>query len=78
MVFDAVFDYSKLRGRIIEKYETLGAFASALEISRTELSTILKSGKPFSSKRIYAMANKLEILADEIGVYFFTPKVSNS
>ncbi len=36
------FEYLKLRGRIIEKYGTIGAFADEVGISRTQMSKKLQ------------------------------------
>ena len=66
------YDYSKLRGRIAEKFKTQYAFAKKLGWSERTLSLKL-NGKIFLSQSdIEAMAEALEIERDDIQAYFFT------
>lgn len=69
------FDYSKLRGRIVEKYHNVSKFADALGITRSRLNNILVNGYAFTVPRIVQMANLLDIDQENIGFYFFTPRV---
>lgn len=72
------FDYSKLRGRIVEKFGTLKTFAEFAGVNRPNLTNKMQGHTPFKTSEIYEMCKMLEISQDEIGVYFFTPKVSRS
>ena len=69
------FDYSKLRGRIVEKFGSMTNFAEALGVSKVTISNKLCSEKGLSHGVILRWAALLEIPTEEIGVYFFTPKV---
>ena len=54
-----VFDYRKLRGRIVEKYGTQGNFAKANKISDRSMSLKLNNGIGFSQKEIVLWCNQL-------------------
>ena len=69
------FDYSKLRGKIIEKYHTQIKFADAYDISRQAMSNKLNNKTYFSASDIMKMSNMLDIDANEINSYFFTQKI---
>lgn len=66
------FNYNKLRGRIIENYGSITAFATVLEISTVSLSMKLNNKMRFTSDDIIKIVELLGIPADEIGEYFFT------
>lgn len=68
-------NYNKLKGRIIEKFGTLGLFAEALGISRIALYYKLKGRNDFSTKDIIKIVELLEIEPEEIGDYFFSAEV---
>jgi hypothetical protein len=72
------WDYSKLRGRIKEKFNTLDSFAEALGMSRTSLSQRLNNQLEFSQNEIA----KAMVLLDEDEVnmvdFFYTPKVQKN
>lgn len=72
-----VFDYRKLKGRIIEKYGTQGKFAGANNISDRSMSLKLNNGIGLSQDEILKWCSMLDISIDEIPVYFFNKKVSN-
>jgi len=65
------FNYSKLRGRIVEKYGTCVNFATAMGWSKTQLSSRLNNVVPFSGPEIKEAAKLLEIPGAEIDAYFF-------
>ena len=69
------FDYSKLRGRIVEKYGTLEAFASAVNLSNHTISKYINNKIPWKQTNIEAAVRALDIPPEEISSYFFTPKV---
>lgn len=68
------YDYSKLRGRIIEKFGTIGNFQKHLNISNVVLSKKMNNKVRLSHDDITQWADLLEIPMDQIGVYFFTRK----
>ena len=69
------FNYSKLRGRIIEKFGTQGCFSKALGVSEKTLSLKLNNKIFFSQDEISRMSELLEITFDKIQVYFFEKEV---
>ena len=69
------FDYSKLRGRIVEKGMTQGKISQDLGISPQAFSKKMQNDVRFTSEDIVALASILEIPAEELGAYFFTPIV---
>lgn len=69
------FDFSKLIGRIIERYGSRKAFAEALGISDGTLSGKLNNKVKFSTLEIKQACSLLKIAPEEIGQYFFEPKV---
>ena len=69
------FDYSKLRGKIVEKYGNQSNFASALGISENTLSLKMNNKVRFTTDDITTISRLLEIDAEEIGKYFFALKV---
>ena len=70
-----IFDYSKLNGRIIEKFGTRRAFAKALDRSERTLSLKLNSKIYFSQGEIMKAVELLNLPKDEIQTYFFKEKV---
>ena len=72
-----MFDYSKLIGRIIEKFGTRRAFAEAYGISENAMSQKLSGKMAITTDDIKAWCKPefLDIHSDRIGAYFFTPKV---
>lgn len=65
------FTYAKLRGRIIEKYGTMGNFADAVELSRVSVSKKLNGESQFSKNDIVTWSRLLDISPEEYGCYFF-------
>ena len=65
------FDYSKLKGRIVEKYDTQAAFAQALGMSKNVLSGKMNGKVRFNSDEIVNIVALLGISESEIGAYFF-------
>jgi len=70
------FDYSKLRGRIIEKYGSQTEFTKAFGVSQNVFSKKMQNKVRFTSDDIMKIIKMLDIAVDEIGLYFFTLKVS--
>ena len=71
------FDYSKLRGRIIEKFGSIKAFAEAYGLSKVTMSNKLNGKVSISLDDIVKMSapELLDIQPCEYHTYFFAPKV---
>ena len=71
------FDYSKLRGRIIEKFGSQAAFAIALGRPENTISRKLNGGIAISTQDIREWSEEdiLNIPADQYHEYFFKEKV---
>lgn len=71
------FDFSKLRGRIIEKFGSVSGFAKAMLMSDASASYRMNNKTPWNGTEIYRAIQPdiLDIEPNEIPVYFFTPKV---
>lgn len=71
------FDYSKLRGRIIEKFGSIKAFAEAYGLSYVTMSKKLNGKVAFSPADIVKMSAPefLDIPPNQYHLYFFTKKV---
>lgn len=72
-----IFDYSKLTGRIIEKFGTRRAFADVICISENAMSQKLSGKMAITTDDIkkWCLPEYLDIHCDKIGAYFFTKKV---
>lgn len=68
------FDFSKLRGRIVEKFGTCERFAQAMGKSKGWLSVRLNNTVHWRPAEIREAAVLLEIPDDEIPAFFLTPK----
>ena len=66
-----MFDYSKLRGKIREKYKSETKFAHKVDMTPASLSSKLKQKTDFTSIEIHKMAIELEIPKTRIPEYFF-------
>lgn len=69
------FDYSKLRGRIIEKFGSQMSFAKAMDISERTLSLKMSGKRTWKQQEICLAINLLELSNDDIQDYFFNLKV---
>lgn len=74
------FDYSKLKGRVIEKVGSLKRYAELLNISDTSISNKLNNKVPFTQDEIFRSADidVLDIKLDDIKLYFFAKKVGEN
>lgn len=72
-----VFDFSKLRGRIVEKFGTCAAFAVAVGLPESSISSRLSNRVKIDSEEImrWSQPDLLDIPASELHIYFLTPKV---
>ena len=67
-----MYKYKKLRGRIIEKFDTQEKFAKAIGISENSLSKKMQCKTGISQADIKLWASLLDISIEEYGEYFFT------
>lgn len=68
-------DYSKLIGRIIEKFGTRTAFADAMGLKLEALSRRLSNKARWQTEEYIKASELLDIPPEEIYAYFFTPKL---
>lgn len=69
------FDYSKLRGRIVEKFGTLGAFATSMDWSERTNGLKINGVNEWKQSEIVKAGMLLGIESSEYDEYFFTTKV---
>ena len=74
----AIFDFSKLKGRIVEKYGSQRQFASAVGVSEQTITSKINGRVAISQDDVVTWSELLEIEASDIGAYFFTYRLSNS
>ena len=75
MTSNPVFDYSKLRGRIVEKYGTQKRFSQAMNMSESSLTLKLAGASYFTQGEIYRAKMLLDLEEGSVSPYFFTLKV---
>lgn len=68
------FDYSKLRGRIVEKCGSQKALAEKTGITEAAISRYLNNLRGISQSNIMALARALDIPDEEVTAYFFSIK----
>ena len=71
------YDYSMLRGKIVEKYGSQKDFAKAIGLSPHTMSNRLNGKKPFTQPEICKIGEMLGIETEDLWRYFFTAKVQN-
>lgn len=71
------FNYSKLRGRIIEKYGSQTDFAKAFGCSNRTLSLKMTGKRPWKQVEILKAIKLLDLSEDDIQDYFFALEVQN-
>ena len=69
------FDYSKLLGRMKEFGFTQETLAKHIGIAKSSMCLKLNNKANFINPEVYLICEALKISVNEIGVYFFTPKV---
>lgn len=67
-----MYDYSKLKGRIVEMGMTQTDLAVKIQMAKSTLNLKLNNKISFSQDDIIAVSKELLIPKDEIGIYFFT------
>ena len=70
-----LIDYSKLIGRIIEKFGSRTAFAKAMGWKLEALSRRLNNNAKWDPEDYIRACELLDINPEEIYAYFFTPKL---
>lgn len=70
------FDYSKLRGRIVEKFGNISQFSKELKITRTSVNMKLNNRMNFTRSDMIEWSRLLDIPKEELGCYFFTEKLN--
>ena len=73
-----MFDYSKLLGKIKEVFGTQHAFAAAMQMGYVSLNRALNNKRDFDQPEMHRACILLGIPAEEIPLYFFTPKVQKN
>ena len=61
------FDYSKLRGRIVEKFGNISQFSKELKITRTSVNMKLNNRMNFTRSDMIEWSRLLDIPKDELG-----------
>ena len=72
------FDFSRLLGRIKECGYTQEDVANFIGIAPGTLNAKLNNKGNFTAPEIESICKMLSIPKDEIGIYFFTPKVQKN
>ena len=70
-----VFDYSKLKGKIIECFHSQSIFAGKMRWSERTLSLKLSGKVYWKQPEIIKAVDLLGLAIEDIAVYFFTLKV---
>lgn len=66
------FDYSKLEGKITEKFKTQKKFAKMMDISERTLSLKLNNKIEWKQEEMLLALDLLDLPEDKIKDYFFT------
>lgn len=69
------FDYSKLKGRIVEKFGTQANFADKMGMSERTLSLKLAGKRAWKQPEMREAITALDLLPEDIQEYFFKEKV---
>lgn len=70
-----IYNYSKLIGRIVEKYGTQSKFAEAMNLSERTISLKLNNKNCWKQSEIAKACKLLKIVDLEISTYFFDLRV---
>ena len=65
------FDFSKLLGKITEKYDTQYNFAKAMGLSEHSLSVKLNNKVPWKTTEIVKAMELINIDSSDVSAYFF-------
>ena len=69
------YDYSKLKGKIVEFYETHTAFAKAMKMGRVSLYRKLNNQSEWTQDEMERAMSLLKIPRSSVRAYFFNHKV---
>lgn len=72
------FDFSKLKGKIKEVFNTQAIFANEMSMSESTLSNKLNNNVEFTATEIINSCKLLEIPFDKINEYFFNIQVQKT
>ncbi len=76
MPFDIVpYDFSRLRGKIVEVCGTQGEFAHRMGLSTHTMTQKMNSRVPFNQNEIDRAVGILSLCNEDIPAYFFVKKV---
>lgn len=75
---DVLFDYSKLRGRIVEKFGSIEAFSGKTKVSYISVSKKLNNKAPISRDDMIEWSRLLDIPIEEYGVFYFAEKLNDT
>lgn len=64
-------DFSKLKGKIVEKYGTQQVFAEHINYRSSRVSNVLNNKAGLTKEEIITWCNALDIETRDIGVFFF-------
>lgn len=70
-----MYDYSKLRGRIVEKFGSISAFSKALGTTNVSVSRKLNNISGFSRDDIEVWSKALDVCPEEYASFYFAHKV---
>lgn len=70
-----VFNYSKLNGRIVERFGSQARFAEAMGISEHSISQKVNNKTTWKNTEIHKACELLGIQNSEVGQYFFNREV---
>lgn len=68
---DKRFSYRRLKGRIVERFGTQGAFAKAMGMTPQAISSRLLGKTNFSQGEVWYASILLELTKEEVGNFFF-------
>ena len=66
-----IYDYSKLRGKIVEKLGTINNLCKKIKISEPTIYSKFNCKTEFKQSDIIKICNVLEIPIEDISIYFF-------
>lgn len=75
---DIKFDFSKLKGKIKEVFDTQVIFAKRMDMNESTLSNKLNNNAEFSTSEIVTACKLLGISLDRVDEYFFTVQVQKT
>lgn len=70
-----VFNYSKLNGRIVERFGSQARFAEAMGISEHSISQKVNNKTTWKNTEIHKACELLGIPNNDVGQYFFNREV---